>query len=420
MTPPPATRAPPHRGLRDGRKLKSDRRASRREPRRRRGVDQRRQRLAHAARDRRRATALGRGQQVAARPGAGRSAPASGSRSRASARSPPGDLGLPHRDQVLDADAVGAGLVVAGLVGDDHAGLQGRRCSAPWRCAAAPRARRGRSRRRGRCRGRSRGRPATARARQRVELRAGGAGREAHRASAMWPFSTRVKRSRISAVGVADRDGAGDVGGAVEVLARRNRPDRGCPARACAWSPRAAPVVHDGAVGAGAGDGVEAQVLQRAGLLAEAPPAGPTASISRELAALAPRWPASGGSGVSAAPSRRARCGCPRSRRRSCRPWAARRGRRRAPPRAGAPAGGSTTQTGAVAGSTSTRLRPCRARRARRRARPVGGTRHVVAEPGRVRSGTLRRSMNRSTCRRRAGSRSPAAAACAARRRRGC
>ena len=37
-------------------------------------------------------------------------------------------------------------------------------------------------------------------------------------ASAMCPFSTRVKRSRISGVGVADRDGAGDVGGAVEIL----------------------------------------------------------------------------------------------------------------------------------------------------------------------------------------------------------
>ena len=41
------------------------------------------------------------------------------------------------------------------------------------------------------------------------------------RASAIWPLSTRVKRSRISAVGVADRDGAGDVGGAVGILAAR-------------------------------------------------------------------------------------------------------------------------------------------------------------------------------------------------------
>ena len=40
-------------------------------------------------------------------------------------RSPPGELlGLGHQHQVLDADAVGAFLVVAGLVGDDHAGLQ--------------------------------------------------------------------------------------------------------------------------------------------------------------------------------------------------------------------------------------------------------------------------------------------------------
>ena len=56
-------------------------------------------------------------------------------------------------------------------------------------------------------------------ARKRVELRAGGARREsAHSASAMWPFSTRVKRSRISGARLADRDGAGDVGGAVEIL----------------------------------------------------------------------------------------------------------------------------------------------------------------------------------------------------------
>ena len=38
------------------------------------------------------------------------------------------------------------------------------------------------------------------------------------RAMAMWPFSTRVKRSRISPLGSADRDRAGDVGGAVLVL----------------------------------------------------------------------------------------------------------------------------------------------------------------------------------------------------------
>ena len=38
-------------------------------------------------------------------------------------------------------------------------------------------------------------------ARQRVELAAGGARGKRAVASAMWPFSTRVKRSRISAVG---------------------------------------------------------------------------------------------------------------------------------------------------------------------------------------------------------------------------
>src|SRR6185312_13246942 len=34
------------------------------------------------------------------------------------------DLRFLHRHQILDTDAVGAGLVVAGLVADDHAGLQ--------------------------------------------------------------------------------------------------------------------------------------------------------------------------------------------------------------------------------------------------------------------------------------------------------
>jgi cytochrome P450 len=37
-----------------------------------------------------------------------------------------GDLALLHQDEVLDADAVGAGLVVARLVGQDHAGLKRR------------------------------------------------------------------------------------------------------------------------------------------------------------------------------------------------------------------------------------------------------------------------------------------------------
>ena len=56
-------------------------------------------------------------------------------------------------------------------------------------------------------------------AREAVELRAARALREHARvAMAMWPFSTRVKRSRISRGRLADRDGAGDVGGAVDVL----------------------------------------------------------------------------------------------------------------------------------------------------------------------------------------------------------
>ena len=49
------------------------------------------------------------------------------------------DLAGLHQDQVLDADAVFTGLVVAGLVREDHAGVRARRCRA-WRCAAGPRA----------------------------------------------------------------------------------------------------------------------------------------------------------------------------------------------------------------------------------------------------------------------------------------
>ena len=112
-------------------------------------------------------------------------------------RSPPGiGAARRHHLQVLDADAVGAFLVVAGLVGDDHARAQGDGVAAAWRSAAGPRGRRGRSRRRGRCRGRSRGRPPTAAARARASraepvVPAG----KRTRASARWPFSTRVKRS---------------------------------------------------------------------------------------------------------------------------------------------------------------------------------------------------------------------------------
>ena len=131
---------------------------------------------------------------------------------------------LGHQHQVLDADAVGARLVIAGLVREDHAGLERRVCRA-WRCAAGPRAPTGSCRRRGRCRDRSRGRPATDAARASGSSCAPVVPSGKPRvAMAMWPLSTRVKRSRISARRLADRDRARDVGGAVLDIARRNRP----------------------------------------------------------------------------------------------------------------------------------------------------------------------------------------------------
>ena len=62
-------------------------------------------------------------EQRRARPGCGRSAPGSGSRSPASRARPNPSAGCTS-DEVFDPDAVGAGLVVAGLVRDDHPGQQ--------------------------------------------------------------------------------------------------------------------------------------------------------------------------------------------------------------------------------------------------------------------------------------------------------
>ncbi len=68
---------------------------------------------------------------------------------------------------------------------------------------------------------------------------------------------------------LADGDGAGDVGGAVQVLGPGI--DQQQAARLGLADLRAGrPVVDDGAVGAGAGDGVERQVLQRPGGFAQA------------------------------------------------------------------------------------------------------------------------------------------------------
>ena len=125
------------------------------------------------------------------------------------------------------------------------------------------------------------GRPQRRRA-QAVELRAGRALRETRAvAIAMWPLSTRVKRSRISAVGsptvtvrVMSVVPSAILGAGVdqEELA-------GCDVPV---GLRGDAVMDDGAVGAGARDGRERHVLEHAGLAAEVSSAL-TASISVSL-----------------------------------------------------------------------------------------------------------------------------------------
>jgi len=92
-------------------------------------------------------------------------------------------------------------------------------------------------------------------ARERVELRARDAVGNTARRAAMWPFSTRVKRSRISAVGY-DENRAGDVRGAVFVLAPLSSQEQlVIPDSAVGGSRHA--VMHDRAVRSGARDGWE-------------------------------------------------------------------------------------------------------------------------------------------------------------------
>ena len=179
-----------------------------------------------------------------------------------------GDLGADHQFEILDPDAVSVGLVVAGLVGKDHAALERRgaelgnpRRSFMDRKIAAD---------------------AVAGAvleiepglpqelpRQRVELRAGGAVRK-HRARdrdvAAQHAGKAVAHFRRR---LADRDGAGDVGGAVFVL-RAGIDQQEIAGRDPPVALAGDAVVHDRAVRTGAGDGRERDVLQRAGVAAEA------------------------------------------------------------------------------------------------------------------------------------------------------
>ena len=150
-------------------------------------------------------------------------------------------------------------------------------------------------------------------------------------ATAIWPLSTRVKRSRISARRRADGDGAGDVGGAVAILRAgidqvervRRDPPRGLRRHA---------VVDDGAVRAGAGDGVEGDVdelraVARGGLGAEG-----LQLLGRGDLVDACRAARPGRARRGSAPSPRrrgyGRGARRRARWRSCAPWAAPPGRR--------------------------------------------------------------------------------------------
>ena len=115
------------------------------------------------------------------------------------------------------------------------------RASAPrsraWKCAPVLHAPRDSCRRRDRCRDRSRARPPIDGARAKLSSCAPvmPSGNTA-RAMAMWPLSTRVKRSRISSVGSPTIDGAGDVGGAVQILGAGIDQERRARERSCGWS----------------------------------------------------------------------------------------------------------------------------------------------------------------------------------------
>ena len=161
-----------------------------------------------------------------------------------------GDVGADDEFEVLDPDAVGIGLVVAGLVGKDHAALQRRGAELEIRRAfmhreiAADAVA---------CRARNRGRPAPDIA-ARVSCAPVVPSRKIARAIAMCPRGTRVKRSRISSDGVP----------IAIVRVTSVVPSSYCAAgidqqEVAGRNPPVAPagdaVVHDGAVRLGAGDG---------------------------------------------------------------------------------------------------------------------------------------------------------------------
>ena len=197
------------------------------EPGARLPIHKRRRASRAPARDRRRANRSLAVQQLDVDRPRDRWAPGRSSRSPASRAPRPAIRfgSTTHQFSILTPNRSGG--VIAGLVGNDHARLA-TASSRSWRCAAVPRAPTNRRRRRGPCRGRNRA-PAAQSARRAtgVDLRARRPLGEDARAMAIWPLRTRVKRSRISGVGLADRDRAGDVGRARLHTGRRCRSGTG-------------------------------------------------------------------------------------------------------------------------------------------------------------------------------------------------
>ena len=179
-----------------------------------------------------------------------------------------GHARLLDQQQVLDADAEMAFAVVAGLVRQDHARLDGhvralgqaRRALVDAEVAAHPvpgavvvvQA----------C-------PPQRRPRQRVDLDALGPRREAQGGDLDHPAQHQRGAADVLRRGRADGQRAGDVGGAVAILAARiHEVEVAGLDRQVAVA--ADPVVGQGGVGAVAADRVEADVLQRARVAAKA------------------------------------------------------------------------------------------------------------------------------------------------------
>ena len=176
------------------------------------------------------------------------------------------DEGLFHDDQILDADAIGAGLVIARLVGQDHARFERHRTD--FRDALRPLVY-------GEI-----GADAMARAmveiepgfpqrqpRQHVELRAGRAFRKHCTRNADMALQHAREAVAHFGAGLADAQRARDVGGAVLIL--RAGIDEVEPFADDAIARLGHPVMHDGAIGPRTRDGGKGHILQLARLAAK-------------------------------------------------------------------------------------------------------------------------------------------------------